>query len=292
MYIESPHLKIILTCSVNGGAGSVDIVWSGPAVQFQPATIQTDHGIFTSNLILTRATMFVSGMYQCTAGYDNSLCIANVSSNVRLDVVAPPSIVDQTQSPHIVDKGVNLSLLFEFAAHPSFTNVHCSGPDGDIKMNTSSITLTRFDNDTTFQVRLLIDISIVNHVHGGMYTCAANNTAGDMSATVLLLVRPVVDPELNLAKMGDNVTLRCLAQSFPMPSYLWEAISMTDSGGSGSILDVFNMFQSGNGENRIVTQPTLEFKSVEYGDNGNYRCVITFNRIWQVSSNEVLIAGR
>lgn len=294
VYNQSPNLVISLTCSVNGGTGNniMDIEWSGPAVEQQPATIQTDLGIFTSNLILTRATMFFSGVYQCTAGYDNSLCTANVSSNARLDVIARPSIVDQTQSPHIVDKGVNVSLLFDFSAHPSFTSTSCSGPDGDIKMNTSSITLTRVDNHTTFQVILVINISIVNYAHGGIYTCVANNSAGDIRAMVLLIVRPIVEPELTLARMGDNITLMCLAQSFPEPSYLWEMISMTDSGGSGSVLDVSNAFESGSSENQIVTQPTLEFNPIEYGDNGNYRCVITFNGVWQVSSNEALLSGR
>lgn len=289
MLVESPDLVIVLTCSLNGGAGNVEIVWSGPIVRHQPRTIQTDRGTFTSSLFLTDATMFFSGVYQCTAGYDNSLCISNVSSNVRLDVIAPPSMVDQTQSPHIVDRGVNLSLLFEFSAHPSFTNVHCSGPNGDIEMNTSRISLTRIDNFTAFQVRLVINVPIINHTHGGIYSCAANNSAGDINATVLLLVRPVVEPELSLARKDDNVTLMCLAQSFPEPSYMWEMISMTDSGGSGSLL---NVFEFGSGENQIVTWPILEFKPVQYEDNGNYHCVITFNGIWQVSSNEVLLAGR
>ena len=289
MFVESPDLVIFLTCSLNGGAGNVEIVWSGPTVQLQPRAIHSDGGTFTSTLTLTDATMFFSGVYQCTAGYDNSLCIANVSSNVRLDVIAPPSIIDQTQSPHIVNRGVNLSLLFEFSAHPSFTNVHCGGPNGDIEMNTSRISLTRIDNFIAFQVQLVINVSIINHTHGGIYSCAASNSAGDINATVLLLVRPVVEPELSLARKGDNVTLMCLAQSFPEPSYMWEMISMTDSGGSGSLL---NIFEFGSGENQIVTWPILEFKPVQYEDNGNYHCVITFNGIWQVSSNEVLLAGR
>ena len=289
MLVQSPDLVIVLTCSLNGGAGNVEIVWSGPVVQPRPRTIRTDRGTFTSNLILTNATMFFSGVYQCTAGYDNSLCIANVSSEVRLDVIAPPLIVDQTQSPHIVDRGVNLSLLFEFAAHPSFTDVRCSGPNGDIEMNASNTSLTRIDNFTAYQVRLVINVSIINYTHGGIYSCAANNSAGDIRATVLLLVRPVVEPELTLARNGDHVTLMCLAQSFPEPSYTWEMISMTDPGGSGSLLDIF---ESGSGENKIVTQPILEFRPVQYEDNGNYHCILTFNGIWQVSSNEALLAGR
>jgi hypothetical protein len=280
---------IVLTCIANGGTGDVNIVWSGPVVQLQPATIKTDNGIFISNLTLANANMFFSGVYQCTAGYDNSLCNANVSSNTTLDVIAPPSIVDQTQSPYIVDRGANLSLVFVFSAHPSFTNLRCSGPNGNIEMNTSSIHLTRKYNFNAFQIRVVIDMSSINHTDGGIYSCDATNIAGSDSATVLLLVRPIVEPELTLARNGDTVTFKCLAQSFPEPSYMWEMISITDSSGSGSLLDAFG---SGSNDNQIITQPILEFKPVEYKDNGNYHCVIIFNGVWQVPSNEVLLAGR
>ena len=287
--IEYPNLVIILTCFAFGGTGSVDIVWSGPAVHLQPRTYEAGNGIFNSDLTLTNANMFFSGDYQCTAGYDNSLCNANISSNITLDVIAQPSIVDQTQSPYIVDRGVNLSLLFVFSAHPSFTNVSCYGPNGDIEMNTSSIHLTRNDNFTAFQIRVVIDMSSINHRDGGIYSCAATNMAGNVSRMVLLIVRPVVEPELALARNGDDVTFMCLAQSFPEPSYMWEMISITDSSGSGSLLDVFG---SGSDENQITTQSILEFKPVEYEDNGNYHCLITINGAWQVSSNEVLLAGK
>ena len=126
---------------------------------------------------------------------------------------------------------------------------------------------------------------------GYSYTCTATNIAGNVTPTVLLIVRPVVKPELALARDGDDVTFTCLAQSFPEPAYygMWEMISMTESSGSGSLLDAFG---SGSDANQATTQPILEFKPVEYEDNGNYHCLITFNGAWQVSSNEVLLAGR
>jgi hypothetical protein len=156
-------------------------------------------------------------------------------------------------------------------------------------MNTSSIYLTRKYNFTAFQIRVVIDMSSINHTDGGIYSCHGTNIAGNVSATVLLLVRPIVEPELTLARNGDTVIFKCLAQSFPEPSYIWEKISMTDSSGSGSLLDVFG---SGSNDNQIITQPILEFQPVEYEDNGNYHCIIMFNGEWQVPSNEILLAGR
>jgi hypothetical protein len=96
--IEHPDLVIILTCIANGGTGNVNIVWSGPVVQLQPATIKNDSGTFISQLTLANANMFFSGVYQCTAGYDNSLCNANVSSSTTLDVIAPPSIYSKSDT--------------------------------------------------------------------------------------------------------------------------------------------------------------------------------------------------
>ena len=293
VYFESPDLEVRFTCTVNGGAGSiVNIVWSGPAVETQPTVVETSNGIFTSNLILTDITMFYSGIYQCTARYSNNLCTGNISSNMRIDVIAPPSIVFQTQSPIIVDRGVNVSLIFQFLAHPSFTAIQCRGPNGNLKMNTSSITFGRVDNNATFQITMFITISLVNYTHGGMYSCVANNSAGDFEATILLIIRPVVEPEQVLTRKDDDVTLMCLAQSIPELLYTWEISLMTGDSGSGSFLDVFSTFEPGSGENLMTTQPFLDFKPVQYGDGGLYRCVISINGMWQVSSDEILFAGK
>ena len=268
VHVESPELAITYTCTINGSAGNaVDIEWSGPAVQTQPMVVEISDGIFTSNLTLTNVTMFFSGVYQCTARYSNILCTSDISSNTRLDVIAPPEILAQTQSPYIVDRGRFISLLFNFVAHPSFTDVQCSGPSGE------EVIFFRIDNDAVFQIRIRIEISSVNFIHGGMYSCVANNIAGNISAMVLLIVRPIVEPQQVLALNGDNTTLMCLAQSIPEPLYIWE--KFVDSNDSDSIPDEFTSALSLSGENPIITDTFLNFEPIRHGDEGVYRCVIT-----------------
>jgi hypothetical protein len=86
-----------------------------------------------------------------------------------------------------------------------------------------------------------------------------------------------VEPKEALAKDGDNVTLLCLAQSFPEPSYVWEMFR--DSNDSDTFPGEFG-FISGSGENMMATHPFLKFEPVEYGDAGVYRCMVNINGTW------------
>lgn len=292
VHVETPDLEVSFACTVNSGDGSeIDIAWSGPAALPEPTTVEIDNGIFRSNLTLTGVTTAFTGLYFCTARYNNSLCTGNISSNVSLVVLTmePPAIVGQTESPLKVVSGVSVNLYFEFSSPPSHTNVLCSGPDGAINMSASGVTLVRTNNDTVSQIRLDVNIASVHYTHGGQYSCTANNSAGNITSSTLLLVRPIVLPQEVLAKNGDNVTLMCLAQSFPEPSYLWE--KLRNSGDNGIIPDMFG-YLTGSGENMMVTHPFLDFEPVHYEDAGVYRCVVNINGTWMASSDGVLVAGK
>ena len=285
LHLESPDLEVSFICSVNGGVNSsVEIVWSGPeqVALPEPTVTETSDGVFTSNLTLINVTSAFSGIYSCTARYNNSLCTTVDSSTASLVVIGQPTIIDQTVSPSKVDNGETVILYYEFDSLPSHTNISCSGPDGVIFQE------IRMDNDTSQLIRIDINISSVNYTHGGEYSCTANNSAGDITATTLLLVRPVVEPQEVLAMNGDRVTLMCLAQSFPEPSYFWEIFR--DSNDSDAFPDEFG-FVSGSGENMIATHPFLDFEPIQYGDAGVYRCMVNFNGICMLSSDGVLVAG-
>ena len=282
MHCESPDLEVSFTCSINGGVGSsLEIEWSGPVELPETIVTESSNGVFTSNLTLTNVTTAFSGVYQCTGRYNNSLCTANVSSNASLAVIAPPIITDQTESPSKVDSGETVTLYYEFSSLPSHTDVNCIGPDSVVFKE------IRMDNNTQQSIRVDIKISSVNYTHGGEYLCTANNSAGDITGTTILLVRPVVKPREVLAMNGDNVTLMCLVQSFPEPSYVWEMFR--DSNDSDTFPDEFG-FVSGSGENMMATHPFLDFEPILYGDAGVYRCMVDINGTW-LFSDEVLVAG-
>ena len=280
--LESSGLEVSFTCSINGDVGSsVEIVWSGPVDLPEPAITEGSGGIFTSNITLINVTAAFTGIYQCTGRYNNSLCTADVSSNASLVVIAPPMIIDQTESPSIIDSGETATLYYNFLSLPSHTDVNCIGPDGVVFEE------TRMDNNTQQSIYIDIKVSSVNYTHGGEYFCTVNNSAGDITATTLLLVQPVVEPEEVLAKNGDNVTVMCLVQSFPEPSYVWEMFR--DSNDSDSFPDEFG-FISGSGENMMATHPFLYFEPIVYGDAGTYRCMVNINGT-RLFSDEVLLAG-
>lgn len=195
VYIASPGLEVGFTCTVEGGIGKfnkLEILWSGPVDLPNTTVIEVSSGVFTSNLTLTNVTANFSGIYKCTTRYNNSLCATNTSSNASLVLLGPPTLTNQTESPSRVDCGDNNTMLyFEFSGLPSLTNVQCTGPQGDIEMSdnvTLGVALDRMDNDIEFQVRLSINIAYVNNAHGGMYSCSASNSAGSITATILLQV--------------------------------------------------------------------------------------------------------
>ena len=196
-------------------------------------------------------------------------------------MIAPPTIIIRAEFPSKVYSGETATLYFIFLSLPSHTDVNCIGPDGIVFEE------TRMDNNTQQSIHIEIKVSSVNFTHGEEYLCTANNSAGDVAVTTLLLVWPVVEPNEVLAKNGDNITLMCLVQSFPEPSCAWEMFR--DSNDSDIFPDEFG-FVSGSGENMMVTHPYLNFEPVEYGDAGVYRCMVIINGMW-LFSDKVLLAG-
>ena len=63
----------------------------------------------------------------------------------------------------------------------------------------------------------------VNASTGGAYTCVASNSAGNDSADVSVFIAPyfIMEPQDVGGLNGDTVSLTCLAEAFPSPSYQW-----------------------------------------------------------------------
>ncbi len=194
VYILSPSLTVSFTCTADGGVGSsVEILWSGPVDLPDATVMEVSSGVFTSNLTLTNITTKISGIYECTTRYNSSLCTTNSSSNASLALLGPPILTHRTESPLIVNCGdSNATLYFKFSGLTDVRYI-CTGPRGDDIETNDNVTLgttsERMDNETEFQIlRLNINITNVNYIHGGTYSCTASNSVGNTTATVLLQV--------------------------------------------------------------------------------------------------------
>ena len=127
-----------------------------------------------------------------------------------------------------------------------------------------------------------LSLSSVNAIQdGGGYICVAINEAGTGSSSIAnLYVRPEIttQPINQYVRPRDNVTLTCIADSFPAPTYQWERVNRATE-----------EFEDLSGE----TNTTYTINDVEHEDFGIYRCVVTTPTIDEVVNSSVaLITGK
>jgi protein tyrosine phosphatase len=97
---------------------------------------------------------------------------------------------------------------------------------------------------------------------GGGYSCLVINEAGIGFDSTVLFVRPTITqhPDDVNTIVNATVTLSCLADAFPAPSYIWEFFN--------TATNTFEIVPNSN-------DSVLTFSSINYEDNGEYRCVAT-----------------
>ena len=110
---------------------------------------------------------------------------------------------------------------------------------------------------------------------GGEYFCIVLNEAGLDSNNTLLLVRPVItiQPQEILTDPNANVSLNCLADSFPPPYYRW---MYTPTGGVSEFVDGAN-------------ESTLTFPSIDYEEFGSYVCIAFADGIQENATSDVAV---
>ena len=144
-----------------------------------------------------------------------------------------------------------------------------------------------FTNDMTIPLDELVVVSndsalvleSINGADGGLYTCIAINEAGSDNSTVTLYVRPEIttQPMDQFVDPGDNITLTCIADSFPAPTYQWQRMNMT-TGEFENLQDETNA---------LYTIYNIHDKF------GTYRCVVTTAIINEViMSNSSTVSGK
>ena len=138
-------------------------------------------------------------------------------------------------------------------------------------------TLTIVGNESTLVLESIVGDS------GGEYTCIAINEAGFDNDTVYLLAQPeiITQPQDVYLNAGNDLSLTCVADSFPPPMYQWERMNRT----TGVFVPLPAEF-GGNTSNLTITE-------IPYQIYGTFRCVASAPMI-EVSStsNEVLVTGK
>ena len=116
------------------------------------------------------------------------------------------------------------------------------------------------DTDISGETMETLTLTNVNASTGGMYTCVVNNAAGSDSDSTFLFIAPyfITEPVEHLTANGSTITLQCVAEAFPSPSYQW---ARTDGMPiRPELLSDTNVF---------VFNPVL------FGDEGDYYCNAT-----------------
>ena len=108
-----------------------------------------------------------------------------------------------------------------------------------------------------------LTISSINATqNGGEYLCVVVNEAGAESNSTSLYVRPSIttQPMDQYINEQERVTLTCIADSFPAPTYQWQRMNVTTK-----------EFEDLSGE----TNTTYIITDVKHEDFGRYRCLVT-----------------
>ena len=138
-------------------------------------------------------------------------------------------------------------------------------------------TLTIVSNEST-----LVLESIVGD-DGGEYTCIAINEAGFDNDTVYLLVQPeiITQPQDAYLNAGSDLSLTCIADSFPPPIYQWERMNRT----TGVFIPIPDE-EGGNTSNLTIIE-------IPYQIYGTFRCIASAPMIEvNATSNEVVVTGK
>ena len=116
------------------------------------------------------------------------------------------------------------------------------------------------DTDIAGETAETLELMSVDASFGGNYSCVVTNAAGSDSDSTFLFIAPyfILQPVDQETANGSSVTLQCVAEAFPRPSYQW---ARADGELIGDII--------------VTNTNTLLIDPIFFGEQGDYYCNAT-----------------
>ena len=252
-------------CSVmvSSSTDEVAITWTGPEITSVDSTSQSlmmADTLVTGQLTISVTDISQAGPYFCTASY--MTCTGSTSSDPAMLSILPPSVTIDPMSVDVVTPPMN--IMIDCNASPQIQSIIWTGPVTDFGQMT--------DDPLTVST---LTVNIADVTYGGEYICTATNAAGPTTSSVIIYVRPEVTPSAPLTSENGPATLMCIVQMDPLGTIRWEKMDGPDS------------FVVVDDE----TDKSLTFASIQFGDEGTYRCVVTTSEFGEQPSTTALITG-
>ncbi|KFM73649.1 Peroxidasin, partial [Stegodyphus mimosarum] len=238
---------IILPCSAAGDSQPV-IYWTQNGIALPQ--IFRYYVSSTGSLTIKNVQKSDAGVYQCIATTNES----SIAVSARIVVEAPPVFLERPRDQEAIE-GNDVELLCQVEGSPppllSWSregNFITSGGKVKLLKNSSVLSIER-----------------VNKQDEGIYTCHAENAAGQRNSSALLMIREKVPPvfsripEDQQTHVGSSVELPCHAQGQPFPSIKWKKDG--------------NVLQSESDHHRINSHGDLYMFNIQKTDAGIYECV-------------------
>ena len=250
------------SCVVFAGEGNRVVVnWN---IELREARSTTVLGsVVNSTFTFNVTDSFLSNFdgvpeFYCYAQY---ISCAQVVSSSAANLTILPNIITPPQD-ELVTTGDNITLSCNATSFGS-TSITWTGPSGALMG----------DQVTGDEVSSSLTLTGVDSNDGGEYTCTATNEVGTDSSAAIVYVRPVVTPDQLTAARDQMVSFNCIVQDSPMANISWEK------------MDEFGDFTPLN-----VSDQILEL-TVEFGDMGVYRCVVSTALFGVLNSSSSLLTG-
>jgi hypothetical protein len=204
--------EVVLECESHGAKPAAEIQW-----------MDADGKVIMSNLLETVTKMKKSKTFKTVStlrmkpSHPMSLtCSASSeafkeprnSRKLEIELKYKPKLKLNVTNESVKD-GQSLVVKCSAQAYPKEVTYKWLINDAEMKENTNTLTLAAVSKD----------------LNNAVLKCEAENAVGkSMTSTILnieFVPKILTHPTSHIAKLGDEVTLSCLAEGNPEPSYVW-----------------------------------------------------------------------